>query len=335
MASRARFVSASSAFFSFGLLVFCCNGLSAKPYDPTLDWRAVLEWFPSDTQTVIVANQPFIIPDVEKRESSRDDESFSPTETLQALALGRIGEFPALYQALVGQKAKFAVAGVRKFRPPAGGLGLGLYDGCSVIVFEGSLGDSLRASISGSPSENWLGSTVFFLTAEREGSLRSNPEQSKLLVTQLGSDVLVAATDSNSLHTFLKQRKDKKSGGRIRGGVSIWSNVDVESTAWAMRHFTGSGTSKKKNFNDSGAIGVVYNAQPPGPIQKVYYFSKNQQIVEICRNQWEIPQEGLDSPNVRISSKGVAEVVVPTVSDQAKLSFLFFLCAQLGFAIFV
>jgi hypothetical protein len=86
-----------------------------------------------------------------------------------------------------------------------------------------------------------------------------------LFVTQLGSDVLVAATDSNSLHTFLKQRKDKRSGGRIRGGVSIWSNVDVQSTAWAMRHFTGSGTSKKKHFNDSGAIGVLYmlNLQDP------------------------------------------------------------------------
>lgn len=105
MVCRARFVSAGSALFSFGLLVFCCNCLSAKTDDPTLDWRAVLEWLPSDTQTVIVANQPFIIPDVENSENSPDDKSFSPTETLQALALGRIGEFPALYKALVGQKA--------------------------------------------------------------------------------------------------------------------------------------------------------------------------------------------------------------------------------------
>ena len=180
---------------------------------------------------MIVANQPFVIPEHEKEESE-----ISPISTLQGLALGRLDEFPVLYNALVGNTVKFALLGVRDFRTFSG-VGFGPYDGCAVIAFADPLGDRLRSATSGLANEVWLGNMVFFLSKVREGSLRTRPEQLNLLVTQLGPHILVTAADRDSMHSLLERRAGLQTGRALHDRLPEWADVDMRSAVWAMRHY--------------------------------------------------------------------------------------------------
>ncbi len=298
----------------------------------------MLNWLPTDTQTLIVAPHPFVIP-----KGGQDNNDSSPVDLLRGFALGPVNEFPTLYETLAGRTVAFALSGAREF---LGFTGLGLVpsDGCAVIVFSGPLGSSLQSAVSGAPKEDWSGATIFSFVTARKGSPRDSPEQLNLFVTQVGSNVLVVATDRNSLHSLLRRRAGFQTGRALPDGLPEWREVDVTAPAWAIRHYKHTYDSKTKrralslgpleDLNDSQAVGVVYNAQPPGPEQKVYRLSHNRRMIELVRQQWNgWEQEGLATPNVRRKSDGVAEVIVSTPSDDDTGLFSLLLLASLGYTI--
>jgi hypothetical protein len=319
-------------------LMFCCAHLVAQQRDRTLDWSAVLDWLPTDTQTLIVARQPFVIP---KHDPDAVAEP-APLDFLRRLVLGRLDEFPTLYQAIAGRTIEFALSGVSEFRRFSG-LGLVPYDGCAVMVFSEPLGASLHSALSGLPKEDWPGATISSLSTVRNGSLRTSPEQLNLFVTQLGSNVLIAATDRNSLHSLLERRAGFQAGRALPSVLPEWKEVDNTAAVWAIRHFKHTYDRKTRRpvlslgpleeLDDSEAVGVVYNAQPLGPAQKVYYLSHNQRATELTRRHWEWKEEGLATPKVRRKADGVAEVTVPTPSADATASFALLLLASLGYTI--
>lgn len=325
-----------------GILIYSCADLIAQQHAPTLDWSVALGWLPVDTQTLIVATQPFVIPEQEQDKDQDKDPETSPTEVLHGFVLGRVDEFPVLYKALAGQTVKFALAGVRDFLSFSG-LGLGPHDGCAVIMFAEPLGDRLQSATSGLAKEDWSGNTVFSLSTVREGSLPAEPEQTNLFITQLGPNILVTATDRTSLRSLLERRAGPQTDRALPSGLPEWKEVDVTSTVWAMRHYKYTRHSRPKQsvlslgpleeFDDPKAVGLVYNAQPNGPAQKLYYFSSNQQISEIARHHWEWIKEGLMTPRVSRKSKGVAEVIIPTLPGEATSSFMLLLLSSLGYEI--
>jgi hypothetical protein len=306
-------------------LTFCCSHLIAQQRDRTLDWRSVLNWLPIDTQTLIIAPQPFVIP---KNAEDADNET-SPVDALRRFALGRLDEFPKLGEALAGHTVKFALSGVREFRGFSG-LGLVPYNGCAVIVFSEPIAASLQSAISGLPQEDWSGVTIIKLSAVRSGSLRASPEQVNLFVAQLGRDVLITATDRDLLHSLLDRRAGFQPGRAIPRDLPEWRKVDVTAAAWAIRHFKHSYDSKTDHPQ---AVGIAYNAQPAGPAQKVYYLSHNQQVTEIIREYWQWPDEGLAPPKVLRKSQGVVEITVPTPSAHAATLFALLLLGSLGYMI--
>jgi hypothetical protein len=319
-------------------MIFMLCPLVAQQRDRTLDWSAVLGWLPTDTQTLVVARQPFVIP---KHDPDAVVEP-APVDFLRRLVLGRLDEFPMLYQAIAGRTVKFALSSVSDFREFSG-LGLVPYDGCAVIVFSEPLGGSLHSAIFGQPKEDWSGATIFSFSTEREGSLRSSPEQTNLFVTQLGSNVLIAATDRNSLHSLLERQAGSQTGRALPNVLPEWKEVGATAAVWAMRHYKRTYDRKTKlpvlslgpleELDDSEAVGVVYNAQPFGPAQKVYYLSHNQRATELSRRHWEWKEEGLTTPKVHRKADGVAEVTVPTPSADATASFALLLLASLGYTI--
>jgi len=318
--------------------MFCCAYLIAQQPAATPDWRAVLGWLPTDTQTLIVATQPFVI----AVRVEDEDAEISPIDTLRRFGLGRLDDFPPLYEALVGHTVTFALAGVREYRRFSG-LGLGPYDGCAVIVFARPLGDRWQSAISGLAKEDWSGHTVFVLSTEREGSLRTAPDQLNLFVTQFGSNFLVTATDRGSLHSLLERRAGVQTDHALPGGLPEWREVDVTAPVWALRHYRHTYDPKTKRSvlslgpmeepDDAKAVGLVYNVQPIGPVQKLYYLSQNKQIDGVIHHHWEWKDEGLATPKVRRRAKGVAEVTVPTPSAAATGSFFLLLLSSLGYEI--
>jgi len=212
-----------------------------------------------------------------------------------------------------------------------------------VIMFAEPLGDRLQPVTSGLDKEDWSGNTVFLLSTEREGSLRTTPEQLNLFVTQLGPNVLVTATDRTSLHNLLERRSSLQTDRALHGGLPEWREVDVTSPVWAMRHYKhaydpqtkGSALSlgPLEELDDPKAVGLVYNAQRIGTAQKLYYLSNNKRIAEFTRHHWEWKEEGLATPKVRRRSKGVVEVTVPTPSAEATLSFYLLLLSSFGYEV--
>jgi hypothetical protein len=210
-------------------------------------------------------------------------------------------------------------------------------------MFAEPFGDRLQSATSGLAKEDWSGNTVFLLSTEREGSLRTTPEQLNLFVTQLGSNVLVTATDRNSLHSLLERRSGLQTDRALHAGLPEWREVDVTSPVWAMRHYKHAYDPQAKGsvltlgpleeLDDPKAVGLVYNAQPMGPAQKLYYLSNNKRITEFTRHHWEWKEEGLVTPKVRRRSKGVAEVTVPTPSAEATFLFYLLLLSSLGYEI--
>src|SRR5207244_2011279 len=97
-------------------LVFCGTPLGAQQSGRAIDWRAVLEWLPADTQTLIVAPQPFAIPRVDEEDEEGDDDlEASPIDMLRLFSTGGLPQFPVLYTPLLGRTVSFAVSGVRRF----------------------------------------------------------------------------------------------------------------------------------------------------------------------------------------------------------------------------
>jgi hypothetical protein len=107
-----------------------------------------LSWLPADTETLIVANGPFLL----SRSNAESDETRSRSvskkelrEQFEALPLGLLGlEKGLLEKHLNGREVAMAIEGSRHFRSPSG-LGEMRYEGCDIVVFAGdvtSLGDA-------------------------------------------------------------------------------------------------------------------------------------------------------------------------------------------------
>ncbi len=239
-----------------------------------------------------------------------------------------------VHDLLVGQTVKFAVAGVREFRSFTG-LGMGPYDGCAVIAFAKPIANQWQSLTADVTREEWLGNPIFAFSAERAGSVRARPELVHLFVTQLTSDILVTATDRDSLHLLLDRRARAEAGRAMPRSLPEWKEVIRDAPVWAIRHFRhedGSVLSPGPVSDIEGpeAVGLVYSAQPIGPEQRVVYLSRSQNINEVARHGWEWEEEGL-KPKVRRRSKGVAEVTVPTPSTHDTGLFFLLLLSGLGY----
>jgi hypothetical protein len=319
---------------------FClCAALAAQD-NPTgpLEWQTVLDWLPLDTQTLVVAPQPFTL----KKDSDNDDDSeASPIEALRNLALGRLDDFAPVYDPLVGRRVSFAVAGVRSFDNGFCGLGLIPYTGGAVIAFS-QLIPTLDSVLAGVQTGTDSGAIVFSLSTVHPGSRRDQPEQLHLFVTQLDARTLAVATDRDSLHLMLGRRMLAIGQRALPRELLEWNEVDTSAPVFALRHFRHSHDAMEKaamekvGLTDPYAVSVVYNAQPIGPIQTVYSRSRSRRQVELARNQWTWTDEGLASPKVSRLGSGALRVAVPTPpsdSHESTGSFLILLLAHLGFSI--
>jgi hypothetical protein len=319
----------------WSLVVLGVVFLAAQPGEPTpLSWKNVLSWLPTDTETLVVAPQPFSIPPI----TNEDEEHVpSPAEFLRLLALGRFYDFPIVYKPIVGRRVQFAVAAVLAFHSPSA-LGLWPYDSCAVIKFADRLGTGLEEAFVELPKEQIEGVTAYVETEVDQGSRRDRPAYITLLVARAAPDVLLVATDRISLRTLISRRNASASGRALPEDIPEWRLVDFSAEAWAIRHYrrsnAGDGNtvmlSGPREGTDPGAVGVVYNAQPQSAQQIAYYLSQSPGATRNAMLNWDWRGEGLKS-RARWKSKGVVEVRAATPSEQAEYTFLLLLLGNLGY----
>lgn len=314
------------------LVTLCCSPLLSQPSErQALDWETVLSWLPTDTETLVVASQPFPLPILDTKSDRR-----VLTTALQCLTVSEIAAYEKVYRPLVGRKVLFAMKGSRNFRMPRR-LGMGSYDGATIIVFAESIHDFVDTFLKGMEHEVILDSRVYtFLLPNREAP-RDKPEDFKLFVAHPRPNVVISATDRGYLRELLERRQRKGLERAFGSSLPEWKFVDPHSPVWAIRHYRRELNSQDLTSPfwvgapvdrlDHEAAGLVFSAQPPGKPARLYYLSGSKRSASIARSCWE--RLGL-SPTVQQNEPGATEIVVPMDSDRAENSFLFLLLTALG-----
>jgi hypothetical protein len=223
----------------------------------------VLDWLPSDTETLVVANGPFEIP-----AKVADDEEVGPfIESARSLACGLLGlQEGFLQERLQGQQVVFAVEANRRFTAPKG-LGLMPYEGCQILQFDLSAQDRLESAVAAcfekAQQTVQLGGTKPAVFTER-----LEDDEWTFLVAQPRRGLLICATNQKFLEQVLERMSRVQPDRAFPDSLPEWRHVDVTAPVWAIRHyrrdFAGSDPSSPfmprpaANVPDDKAVGFVF-----------------------------------------------------------------------------
>jgi len=206
------------------------NRSMAKESENLVD--QLLQWLPPDTETLIVAQQPFTIP--------RKDPKAIPSVTVmaQGYILGLLGavEKEGLSNALVGHTIRLAAIGARKFQnhdpDPRGVLPLGLisYQGCAIYSFVEEVPESIfqrkaDESVMGHPVWVSKGSQNDFKDTDTYFSARPRP------------DLIFACNDRDFLTQMVSRMTVVQSPRALAVDLTEWQHLDRPAPVWAIRHF--------------------------------------------------------------------------------------------------
>ena len=212
--------------------IVCC-GLSRGQVNSKPGVQEMLKWFPADTDTIIVANGPFPLPDLQKPEGQAEhppQDAVPSYEQLQrefeikAITLWAQNN-TVIAQRLRGERVLLAVQGYRYPEPER------LVERCAVIVFEGGALYKLIDASAEPPlmTEEIDGLEVF--TDKSEDGART------LAVTQPRPDVLIIS-ESFSFLKEVQARMNGEQGDRaLPDTLPEWRHVDTSATFWGVRRF--------------------------------------------------------------------------------------------------
>src|SRR5262245_18741692 len=107
---------------------------------PASCWEQSLDWLPEDTETLIVAQVPFEIPQPTAEQLKLD-------EAIRFLPFGPVLRLQdeMLYKELVGQKVLCAIEGSRRFTAPRN-LGMMPYQGAHILQFDPEADGAIRTA---------------------------------------------------------------------------------------------------------------------------------------------------------------------------------------------
>lgn len=302
----------------------------------------ILWWLPSDTETVIVCQQPFT-PQFTPLTPTR-----TFTEILQSLSLGGLESIGdgELAPVLASQEILLALQGSRNFRPPTG-LGSMLFEGCSVLV----LGE--RASLElGKMPDRAVRIRVEGHTAHMFEE-RLEEDTWELFVTAPRPNLLLCATDRGYLEEVLRRMSERGEMRALPEELPEWRHLDGASPLWAVRHHdreraaedpTSPLSPRSHVPPDSQAVGVVFSFAPAkSPEASVKHLTANENAEAMIRLQWDSPSQeitppslaGGAAPTVRTLEPGVVEVRMDVTEREAAHRFLFGLLLVLGHSIYV
>jgi hypothetical protein len=297
----------------------------------------VLTWLPSDTETLLVAQQPFPVPDDNDRDAV-------PTLLDQAqgyaMELLAAAENERLVKTLADRTMQAAALTARHFEShPASDdgiipLGMIAWQGCGFYSLP------IDASLFGRPpDERIIGNEVWIshgLTYKPRKNAKVDPETFYSLV--LRPNLLVVCNNRDFLSTVLNQMPGNTatSPRALPASLPEWNHVDRSQPFWAIRHFDNSrkdvdpsnpatitgndalqASGMTAEFSGAGATArmlVIAGGDPWKQLSSADEFQGGAQSHELTSNVWEI------------KTKGGAETQFMSV---------FVLMAQLGFAVFL
>lgn len=294
------------------------------------DIDRVLGWLPENTETIVVAQQPFIL-------LGSDPNSVSDALTeargyvLNLLAPADDAE---LIKALYGSTVRFAVLAARRFENHkadergATPLGLIAYQGCAAYAFGAAVRD---AAFKRPPDATVLGHELWTLTGDE-------PVE-KSLVIFLKPDLILACNNKDFFSSVVSKINESSEKTKFRR-LPEWNQVDHSAPVWGLRHFipearegdpTHPANDGVTGSSDAGAIGITMQVGLPAGKVHGRWLSTSK------TNYWADLVSSPDFANAastRKISDGVWELSANGESGPGTFA-VFALMAMLGFAVLV
>jgi hypothetical protein len=296
----------------------------------------VLTWLPDNTETLVVAQQPFTV--VLKEQQSRTD---APTAARTYL-LGMIGPFEELLKSVDGATIRYAVLAARKFaNHPAdsqGTLPLGMiaFEGCAVYGLANPVAESAFPQM---PDLVIQGQPVWSVKQQLEGQARNaEPVYETNFAAEIKADVLLVCNDKDFFSSILSRISVVPRGSRFER-LPEWKQVDRSAPVWGIRDFALANAetdpthpaNSPSEQSDAGAIGVaVQVGLPAGKVQMRWLSTGKGNIFEGSTDAGELK----GAATMRRVFEGVWEL---TVSDEGEAGSyaVFVSMAMLGFAVYL
>jgi hypothetical protein len=293
---------------------------------------AILGWLPRDTETLVVAQQPFVIPE------SKPDEIQSALVMAQSYVLGLLAaaEGEKLEKALPGQTMRIAALAARNFAEqpadPRGFIPLGMiaYQGCGVYAFAQPVPESI---LSRSSDESVLGQRVW----TSKGSQNDRKDSDTYFVSFPKPDMVLVCNDRSFLTEMISRMDAKANPRALPASLPEWQHLDRSAPLWAIRHFRPDRVSLDPSHpahlfsggKDPGAIGVVVHFGLASSAAKAMMLAK--------LDPWHGVEGATEFQGAAESKKGAEglwEFSVATKPEAAMMA-AFVLMGVLGFAVYL
>jgi len=322
------------------------------PSAPSQLVEQALSWLPADTETVVAANGPFLLPELKPgadQTQSAEQSDHEVEDTFKSLPLGLLGfKHGLLVKYLKDEMVLLALEGSRRFRPPSG-LGEGPFQGCAVAIFGGDITARANSFMKNS-------STVA-LRKERIESQQVTVFQEKLeedvwttFVAFPNPNMVVAATNEEYLRDVLARLGGQRGERAVPENLPEWKHVNRHAAFWAVRHYDRKGAQtdptspfegkKTANMPDNQAIGLTFTFDPAkSKTATIAYLSGDTNILQnVQKNLFPIESErGAQEMHIRYRQVEPAAVEGSYNLEHIESAelFVFVLESLLGHAIYV
>jgi hypothetical protein len=309
------------------------------------NFREVLSWLPTDTETVIAAKD-FPLPDFSRIE--KEPELYTKEVAFQSILLGSWGvKNSSLPEYFKNQKVLLAVEGARHFRSPEG-FGLMPFEGCTLIVFaddQSSRADSFVNTSSGGAFriEEVEEHKILVFQERLESGLWTT------FVTFKKPNMLLVATNLDYLREVLARMGGKTGPRALPEILPEWRYVNTNAQYWGLRHYDlargtadpsspfFSGTkSMTAPWSDGRAVGLTFDFDPAtGKAARITYVSGNPSIAKAERGPLSMAHGGSKFGMVyRDLGPGATEASYNIGDSNAARNFFFILSFILGHGVF-
>jgi hypothetical protein len=315
-----------------------CGQETTKPKIPER-LSQILDWLPTDTETLVVANGPFEIP-LEVTYAA----PFRVSAQSLACGLLYLVQNGLLQEKLRGQKVLTAVEASRRFTSP-NGLGMMPYEGCQMLKFDESAHDAVKTAFESCFARAirtiQLGGTkVAFFKEQHE------EDEWSYFVAQPEPGLLLCATNERFLEEVLTRiTAEEHSDRAFPDDLPEWEHVNVAASVWGIRHYRKEfaatdpsspiGGLSAGNVPDPKAIGFVFWLDEKNEwIAEARYLSSNEYASTIAKRGWHLPSYNL-TPVVKESKPGVIQITAAIPNSTSGDMFLFVLLGYLGHGVWL
>jgi hypothetical protein len=234
---------------------------------------SILNWLPADTETLVVAQEPFSI--------TKQDQTTIPTALQMAqnyvLGLLDVAEKGKLAEEVLGRTVRLAALGARHFgnHPPGKNnsipLGMIAYQGCALYGFAESLPESILSRPS---DDSVMGHRVWI----SKGTQSDRPDTDTYFVSLLQPDLLTVCNNREFFQEIVSRRGLPQQSRALPADLPEWKLVDRTAPLWAICHYRQDGLLVhllQDPRSDPGATGIAVEFGRASGITRARMISKS------------------------------------------------------------